>query len=68
MKEMFITGMNNTKTYVEPTMKVIEVDVESLVAGSQNNPVVGPDSGSNNNEEDDLPEEVKRTSSFDDLW
>lgn len=31
---MFITGMNKTKTYVEPEMKVIEVDMESLVAGS----------------------------------
>lgn len=32
MKKMFVTGMNmnETKAYVEPKMKVIEVDMQSL--------------------------------------
>lgn len=36
MKKMFVTGMNTNKpkAYIEPEMKVIEVDVESLIADS----------------------------------
>lgn len=72
MKKMFVTGMNmtSTKAYVEPKMKVIEVDVESLVASTGGGNVTGPGSEESDDDDDNLPEddEVKFKRIFDIDW
>lgn len=54
MKKMFVTGMNmnEAKAYVEPKMQVIEVDVQSLLADSEDSKTDGEDISGGEGDED----------------
>lgn len=60
MKKMFLNyemSMKTSNAYVVPRMKVIDVDVKSLIAGSSDYGVEGGNLNGNNgkNDEGDLP-------------
>lgn len=59
MKKMFVTGMNMNapKAYIEPEMKVIEVDVTCLNSTSEkegDNPSYGSEGEDSEEEEEDV--------------
>lgn len=61
MKKMFVTGMNmnKPKAYIEPNMKVIEVDVECLQTATSNGEVIVDPTESDNSDDQIFGSSVK---------
>lgn len=69
MKKMFVTGMNmnEPKAYIEPEMKVIEVDVECLQTPNSGYGADGSDIDDVDDSQD--PFGIKNNRSiFDNIW